>query len=78
MGAVCRLVPEQIAVGPGLTQEPEALPAPLPQGEGDGAVGPAFFDGLHQLAQEIVGKIPVLAPLQDESAEAQGVALLRA
>ena len=78
MGLVGGLVAEEVAVRPGVKEPLIALPGPLPQGEGHGAVGVAFLDLPNQGAEDLVGKIAVLAPLEDKGAEVQGVALLAA
>ena len=75
VGPVRRLVAEEIPVRPGVKQPPVACPAPLPQGEGHGAVGPPFLHGPDEGAENVVGIVPVLPSLEHKGPEAQGVAL---
>ena len=74
MSLVRRLVAEQVAVCTGIEHLLVLLPAVLAQGEGHGAVWVARLDGGHQGADPGDGE-DALAPLEDEGAEAQLVAL---
>lgn len=75
---VCGLVAEEIPVCPGLKEALVAGPAPLPQGESQGTVGPPGLDLLDERAENLIGEVAVLPPLKDKGAKAQGIALLAA
>ena len=70
---ICRFVAQQVPVGTGLPQPPVAVPAPLPHGKRQRAVGKLRFDGSHQGAEADVVVPGVLAALQHKGAEAQGI-----
>ena len=75
---VCRLMPEQVAVGSSLTQAAVAIIGSLAQRQGDGAVGELLLDAPDDTLHPLVGKISVLSPLQHKGAEAEGFALTAA
>ena len=78
MRRVGGLVPQKIAIRPGLLEQPVGFIAPLSEGEGDGAVGEGGTNGGNDPAHPLVVVPGVLAALQDEGAEAARVALAAA
>ena len=52
----------------------EAVVWAFTEGEGEGAVGELGFYGADDVAEEVVGEEGVFAALEDEGAEAEGVA----
>ena len=71
---VGRLVPQEIAVGPGRAQGGIALLRPLADRQRQGARREFALDGRDQACQACVGKVGVLPALQDKGAKAQRIA----
>ena len=69
------LVAQQVSVRTGVEHGLIALPAPLAQREGHGAVGPSFFDFPDDGAHSFVGEPAVLTALKDEGPKSGPVAL---
>ncbi len=78
MPAVGCLVPEQIAVGTCISETLVAVVAPLAQRQGDGAVRELLLNAPDHALHPLVGKIPVLSPLQHKGAKTEGFTLLAA
>ena len=70
-----RLLPQKIPLRSGIKIRLIALPAFLPDGQGNGAVRMVSMDLRYQLAHPLIGIPRILAPLQHKGAEAQLAAL---
>lgn len=72
----CSFVPEQVSVSPCVIHCTVALAASFTEGERDGAVGIFFLYPAYDTAHDLIGKVHVLAALQDECAEAEGISVV--
>lgn len=75
MRRVGGFVPQKIAVGAGFAQAFVAFPAAFSKRKRYGAVGMLALDCAQESAEAPIGKIRVLAALQDKCAEAQRITL---
>lgn len=73
MRRVGGFVPQKIAVGAGFAQAFVAFPAAFSKRKRYGAVGMLALDCAQESAEAPIGKIRVLAALQDKCAEAQRI-----
>ena len=71
MGRIGRLMPQQIAVRPGVKQTLIAFPASFTQRQRDGAIRKLPLDGAEQIAENLVGKPGIFTALQNEGAKSK-------